>query len=229
MKQELLQRTYEFSDPYLQEICDEKITAAGRDATEMVKHGITTDRLRLLSASNLAFKELPSEYELEVKLEKTVEQKQAAAIQLRNVIRTLSVRAQAWFEQPYAEQTLFAVGDLYQLTDAELLLRGRKIIDLLEKFLEPLYAKGLTQAMVDTLNELCNEFIAVQEKVRDLARNREMINHNRISRGNDIYATLLVICDKGKQIWAGHNEAKHNDYVIHQPPLNLNSYRSLSA
>lgn len=220
MENSIHQRNYLFSDPYLHQLCNEKIVIAGRDFHKLFPEGNSSSSLPGLSARNTAFKDLPSEYELLCKIEEATDTKSYLAAQLRTGIRNILHRLDSQPESiPVSVQKL-EKPCLEQLRDFDLLSYGKSLVQTLSLNLPALRECGLTPAMISTLLQICNEFDLATDKLRKAVCDCDLINAQRIKIGNQIYEELLSLCNKGKQTWAGVNEARYNDYIIPVAPQN---------
>lgn len=208
-------RNYLFTDPYLYQLCNEKIVIIGRDFHKIISHGITPAILSELSSRNTAFKDLPSEYELSFRVEEATAAKSYLAAQIRTAIRTIYHRLNSQnVALPAAIQTL-EKPCLEQLPDADLLSFARVLTQTILPLLPQLHETGLTPAMLTTLTAICQDFNFSIEKLRKTVSDCEIINAERVKIGNQIYEELMALCSKGKQLWDGINDARYNDYVIH--------------
>ncbi|QHT69768.1 hypothetical protein GXP67_25540 [Rhodocytophaga rosea] len=220
MENGILRRNYLFSDPYLHQLCNEKIVIAGRDFHKLFFQNAAPVSLTALSARNIAFKDLPSEYELTCKLEEASETKSYLAAQLRTGIRNILHRLSFQPDAVPASVQKLEKPCLEQLTDIDLLSYGKSLVQTLSPSLSDIRDTGLTPAMMSTLLQICYEFDLAIDKLRKTVCDCDLINAQRIKIGNQIYEELLSLCNKGKQTWAGINEAKYNDYVILGSPHN---------
>lgn len=220
MENGIPRRNYVFSDPYLHQLCNEKIVIAGRDFQKLFFQSSAPLSLTALSARNTAFKDLPSEYELTCKMEEVGETKTYLAAQLRTGIRNILHRLSYQPNALPASVQKLEKPCLEQLTDTDLLSYGKSLAQTLSPALPDIRDTGLTPAMMGTLLQICCEFDLAIDKFRKTVSDCDVINAQRIKIGNQIYEELLTLCNKGKQTWAGINEARYKDYVIPETPHN---------
>jgi hypothetical protein len=220
MENGIPRRNYLFSDPYLYQLCNEKIVIAGRDYHKLFSEGRAPSSLPALSARNTAFKDLPSEYELTCKVEEVSNTKSYLAAQLRTGIRNILHRLDIQPDAVPVSVQILEKPCLEQLTDTDLLSYGKSLVQTLSLHLADMRETGITPAMMSTLLQICNEFDLAIDKLRKTVCDCELINAQRIKIGNQIYEELLSLCNKGKQAWAGINEARYNDYIMPEVPHN---------
>jgi hypothetical protein len=220
MENSIHRRNYLFSDPYLHQLCNEKLVIAGRDFYKLFFQGTAPPSLTALSARNTAFKDLPSEYELTCKINEASETRSYLAAQLRTGIRNILHRLDTQADSLPTSLQKLEKTCLEQLTDSDLVSYGKSLVQTLSPGLPDIRDTGLTPAMMDTLLEICYEFDLAIDKLRKTVCDCDLINAQRIKIGNQIYEELLSLCNTGKQAWAGINEARYNDYIIQQPPHN---------
>jgi hypothetical protein len=212
------QKLYLFSDPRLQQLCEEKISLAGRDAQKLATQGITIAEILNLNARNTRFKDLPSDYELTGKIDEASEITATLAAQVRSAIRTILFRIDIQAEYTPIQFKDYKNKSLEPLTGYELLTFGKQLAVLSLQHLPELSSTSLTPAMVSTLSTICQEFDFALDKLRKANTDRDIISKERIKIGNELYEDLLNLCEKGKQAWATLSESKYNDYIIYNTP-----------
>jgi hypothetical protein len=82
-------------------------------------------------------------------------------------------------------------------------------------YLVDLTPVGLTQVIIDDLEDLAQQFEDNLNSVSEAVAVREIKTKERIAKGNELYAMAVHNCEIGKIIWDDVDLAKYNDYVIY--------------
>ena len=82
-------------------------------------------------------------------------------------------------------------------------------------FLPDLADTGLTQAMLDDMEDLNDEFEVAKNSQNTKVSERDSSTEERIIKGNEIYSLDAIYCEIGKRVYAKSDPAKYNDYIIY--------------
>ncbi len=209
-------RNYLFSDGVLVVKANNIITCARRDAAEFTLRGATeANTFTPLADAIDLFKDLPTDEELLGIQQEFTENKNKKADTIKVQIRTIMTAAKITFGDGSSRYNRFGTKGLDAMSDPELLKAAGRVARTTTGFASQLAARGVTAATVTSLYTLAAEFEALIDDREDAANDRNIADEERIEAGNALYNSLVQLADTGKDIWVTKNEAKYNDYVIH--------------
>lgn len=221
MKKEQVTRSFRIADPVLKQKADELIALIDRDLTEFTDRGYNpTKKTELTTARNMV-DSFPSDEQLEaIKIDLT-EQKDAARKALERSMRSIFNAAENVFGQHSAKYKEFGNALISQQSDAEL-VRIAKIMSLTaEKYLTELSDEGLTADKINTLITQRDTLdIAIDSQAQGIS-DRDVATEGRVEALNKLYQLLTKYAGIGQDIFYETNEAKYNDYIIHDTPSGL--------
>ena len=143
------------------------------------------------------------------------EAKTAKAELVKEAIRNMVTRCQIkWGVDSWQEKSLGVKG-MNKYTDDTLLSAGRRVHSQMTTFLPDLADTGLTQAMLDDMDDLNEEFEVAKNSQYTKTSERENDTEIRINKGNEIYSLVSTYCEIGKRVYAKSDPAKYNDYIIY--------------
>ncbi len=189
-----------------------------RDMEEFSNYGYSMETASQLDGQINAFEELPTDEELEGDTMIATEKKNEVANETRELVRKIMVRVQSKFGKRSAYYKKFGASSLSRLTDEKLIRTARRVARVATIYQEELIQTGLQQQHIDVLKNKADEFDLNLEEQDDAVADREIGTLLRVRTAEDIYNQISMICDTGKEIWKGRNEAKYNDYVIYDTP-----------
>jgi len=186
-----------------------------RDLADLADFGITAPKIAALKALGDAFEVLPSDEVLLAYVIAATEAKTAKAELVKEAIRNMVTRCQIkWGVDSWQEKSLGVKG-MNKYTDDTLLSAGRRVHSQMTTFLPDLAGTGLTQAMLDDMDDLNEEFEVAKNSQYTKVSERENDTEVRINKGNEIYSLVSTYCEIGKRVYAKSDPAKYNDYVIY--------------
>lgn len=208
-------RFYNFSDAVLDTKTKEKIAFMRRDAAAFLPFGVTAAMITALESAVTSFSNFVTDVESVSDQMGATLAKDAKAEQLRVAIRNVMVRAESKYGLSSPKYKKFGTVALSKMTDADLLITGKRVVRVGNLSLPDLAANGLTAVMLTAITTLCNEFevliIDLQVKIGD----RDILQEDRVEAGNAVYTTLINYTTTGRSIWETSDVAKYNDYVIY--------------
>jgi len=73
-----------------------------------------------------------------------------------------------------------------------------------------------TPSQIDYMRD--NDFDTAIDVKQDAVKNRDIKTQDRIIKGNAVFKEITRLCNSGKSLFVNTDEAKYNDYVIHNTP-----------
>ena len=215
MATELSKRNYNMSDAELCMFTSNLCVTMTRDLTDLADFGITAPKIAALKALGDAFEILPTDEVLLAYVIAATEAKTVKSEAIKETIRDMITRCQVkWGADSWQEKSLGVKG-MNKYTDDSLLVASNRVHAQMTTFLTELADTGLTQAMLDAMEDLNEEFEVAKNAQFTKVAEREDKAETRITKGNEIYALISTYCEIGKRVYAKSNPAKYNDYVIY--------------
>ena len=211
----LNKRNYNMTDAELCMFTSNLCNTMTRDLTDLADFGITAPKIAALKALGDAFEILPSDEVLVAYVIAATETKSAKAELVKEAIRNMVTRCQIkWGADSWQEKSLGVKG-MNSYTDDSLLMAGRRVHTQMTAFLPDLADTGLTQAMLDDMEDLNDEFEVAKNSQNTKVSERDSSTEERIIKGNEIYSLDAIYCEIGKRVYAKSDPAKYNDYIIY--------------
>lgn len=214
MKKSPNKRNYSLSDNELIATSKQKSALIKRDAIEFLEFGITVVAVDGFDADVENFSDMPTDnlavaYQMEA-----TEIKNEKGEEVRVAIRNVMGRVQLRFGLNSTIYKKFGTEKLAQLSDADLYILGKTVAFIGEEYLTELSENGLTQAILNELENICSAFEKMLINQKVVMGNRTILQENRILAGNKIYKKLLSYLSIGLTIWETKSEARYNDYTL---------------
>ncbi len=212
-----ISRDYKFSDVELKQTGRTLISIVTRDISEFSVFGVTNTSV-VEGLLDMFDQILPDSY-FRGKISIARQNRDEAQATLRQRLRILRAMTKArWGNSTNANLQIYKWPQLYTSRLNRLSQLAKNAHQIATTQLASLTGQGLTQAFLDTLEA---DRISLNNKIDALdrlARNRDLTTQNRILKGNKLYAEATRLADFGKNIFAHTDEAKYNDYIIHNQP-----------
>ena len=216
MKKQKVNRKYNFPDADLYQMAMDSIRLAKRDL-DRFRAGYPYDGRRLSGFHDRCkrFVEMPDDDELLGDQMIVTDKKYAAAETLRHAIRSVMTRVRLAFSNRTGRYRKFGTSKIGDMTDAQLLFCGRRVIRVARAQWDFLTETGLNETHLEKLAKACQAFELAMNIQQDRVADRDIHVETRIDLGNLIYDELIVVCDIGKDIWAETDRAKYDAYCIY--------------
>jgi hypothetical protein len=221
MKKKEATRTFKFSDALLITKSREKIAFIQRDAVEFEKFGVTQANVLDLENKVNFFADNATDVESLSNQTEVTAAKDAKAEILRVAIRDIMARAELKYGVSNAKYRKFGTEALSRQTDAELAMTGKRVVRVGNILLTELAEKGLTPALLASLQTITQDFETLVIDTRIKVGERDIQQEERVELANAIYSVLVSYTNTGQSIWATSNVAKYNDYIIYNTPTGL--------
>ncbi|THH41794.1 hypothetical protein [Neolewinella litorea] len=217
MKKQKVNRKYNFPDADLYQMAMDSIRLAKRDLDKF-KSGYQYGGHRLKGYHDRCqrFVEMPDDDELLGDQMVVTDKKYEAAEQLRHAIRSVMTRVRMAFSNRTGRYRKFGTAKMGDMTDAQLLFCGRRVIRVARAQWDFLADTGLNESHLERLAKACQAFELAMNIQQDKVADRDIHVESRIDLGNLIYDELITVCDIGKDIWAETDRAKYDAYCIYE-------------
>ncbi|WP_420459669.1 hypothetical protein [Neolewinella sp.] len=230
MKKQKVNRKYNFPDADLYQMAMDAIRLAKRDL-EQFKAGYQYDSHRLKGFHDRCqrFVGMPDDNELLGDQMIVTDKKYEAAEKLRHMIRSVMTRVRMAFSNRTGRYRKFGTAKMGDMTDAQLLFCGRRVIRVARAQWDFLADTGLNETHLERLAAACKAFELAMNVQQDKVADRDISVESRIDLGNLIYDELIKVCDIGKDIWAETDRAKYDAYCIYDSNMEQKRIRQESA
>ncbi len=186
-----------------------------RDAVEMAKYGITEATKIEIKNLRTAWDDYPTDIELKADVGFAVEERNTVEDQVKVAVREIMLRAKLEYGLNSAKYRQFGTKGLNKM-DADALNRcAERVVSVATLLLGELANQGLTQAMIDELNDFNTTFEAKIREKNAADKARDGATEGRVKLGNALYKKINEVFDVGKNYWVTRSEAKYNDYILY--------------
>lgn len=205
--------TLSFADLSL--IASHTVANMTRDAVQFATRGVNSAAITAFETLCNSFEIFPPD-EVFVGIIKGITNEKNV---LRNTVTADIQLISGFFLQKWGvnsgKYTSLRVKGLLKMSEADFLLTSRNVVEMANDNLSALTSIGLTQLIIDTLDDNAQLF---ETKLIELNSAKEMRDdkaRERIELSNELYNYLTMYSQIGKLIWKNVNEAKYNDYIIY--------------
>jgi len=192
-----------------------------RDATEFAELGYDETYRTNLKALVQAFRVLPSDdYWLGQQMLKTDTKKNAQGSLVDQLV-DLRFRAKLALTDKSVEYRALRFGKVQTMKEQDLIIFAGHICTTCREMMYLLEKRNITEAMLAEIESTASTLDDAIDEQKKIISTREAKAFERQEKANAIYAMIAEICEVGKKIWDGENEAYYNDYVIYgsQEPI----------
>lgn len=216
MKKQKVNRKYNFPDADLYQMCTDAIRLAKRDLEHFKDYEYDGHRLKGYHDRCKRFIEVPDDDELLGDQMVVTDKKYEAAERVRHAIRSIMTRVRMKFSNRTGRYRKFGTQKIGDMTDAQLLFCGRRVIRVARAQWPFLEETGLNESHLKKLADACQAFEQAMNIQQDKIADRDIAVESRIDIGNLLYDELIKVCDIGKDIWAESDRAKYEAYCIYE-------------
>lgn len=213
MPQNEEQRDYKMGDDELMQAADSLVKSMERDADAFAKRNIDASRREEIAKTNKEFKDLPTDPELLALITIATEQKDATALEVRQMMSSVRNMAETKYGKTGKYKT-FNFGELSSLPDSDLFRTAKRVVRVGTKLLTELASEGLTDDILKQIATLANTLDERIDLVEDAIEERDIKRQERVRIGNKLWALMVKYANVGKSIFEFTDEARYNDYVL---------------
>ncbi len=216
MKKQSVHRQYNFPDADLYIQCMERIKFAHRDLKQFEQYGYGLDRLKKFKSMCDQFRGLPDDDELVGDQMIATDKKYKASEDLKTAIRSLMTRVAMKYSNRSGRYRKFGTAKLGDMTDAQLLFCGRRVVRVTRQQIDFLADVGINEQVLKRINDASSTFEKALNIQQDKVADRDISVERRIEKGNHLYQEMIVLCNIGKDIWAEIDKAKYEQYTVYE-------------
>lgn len=216
MKKQKVNRKYNFPDADLYQMCMDAIRLAKRDLEHFKAYEYDAHRLKGFHDRCKKFVDVPDDDELLGDQMVVTDKKYESAEKVRHAIRSIMTRVRMKFSNRTGRYRKFGTQKLGDMTDAQLLFCGRRVIRVARTLWPFLEETGLNESNLKRLSDACQAFETAMNIQQDKIADRDIAVESRIDIGNLLYDEMIKVCDIGKDIWAETDRTKYDAYCIYE-------------
>ncbi len=193
----------------------EMIDFLKRDQKELLSYGVTIDRIakfehKLGKALSLDVDVLLAEDKV-----KASEKKSGARELLMSKLKLVSILLKDVYGKQMAEYRYFGLTLIERKKDADLALITRRLIKLLTKRKDSLTDGGITEALIDIIQKLNDDFMDSIDDKKDMVGRRDIATEKRTLIFNELYEELSKFSEIGKSHWRYIDKDKYEEYKLY--------------
>ena len=216
MKKQPGHRLYNVPDADLFVQCMELIKNVHRDIDYFKPYGYDLERLKGFRAICDRMHALPDDDEMVGDQMIVTEKKNQAAEVLKNAIRSVMTRVEMKFNNRTGRYRKFGTSKIGDMTDAQLLFCGRRVIRVARQQIDFLNDTGLNETIIGKVQDACTKFENAMNIQQDKIADRDIAVERRMEAGNLMYSELILLCNIGKDIWGEKDPVKYQQYVVYE-------------
>ena len=216
MKKQAESRIYNFPDADLYLQCKERLRYAKRDIKAFEDYGYSKEKMSAFYSMVEQFAKQKDDDELVGEQMILTEKKAQASEKLKSAIRSVMTRVALKYNNRSGRYRKFGTSKMGDMTDAQLLFCGRRVIRVARAQIDFLADVGVNEKNILRVSEACQKFEQALNLQQDKIADRDIAVEHRVKQGNKIYNELVVLCNIGKDIWEEHDTAKYENYCIYE-------------
>ena len=216
MKKQYQNRNYNTQDADLYQWCSEVLRLSQRDMELFQQYGYTQERWNTFKTMCDVFHQLPDDDEMVGEQMISTEKKNLAAESLKTAIRGVMTRVAIKFHDKTGRYRKFGTAKLGDMSDAQLLFCGRRVVRVARAQIDFLAETGLNENVLKRVSDACTAFENAMNIQQDRLHERDIAVERRMDQGNKIYTELVTVCNIGKDIWATRDRVKYDQYCIYE-------------
>lgn len=216
MKKQAENRKYNFPDADLYMQCVERIKHAYRDKEQFKHYGFSVERMKTFKEKCESYKNMPNDDELVGDQMICTDKKYEAAESLKSAIRSLMTRVAMKYNNRSGRYRKFGTSKLGDMTDAQLLFCGRRVVRVARAQIHFLGEVGLNEDLLKRISDASTKFENALNIQQDKVADRDIFVERRVEKGNGLYDELIVLCNIGKDLWVETDPVKYEQYCIYE-------------
>ena len=185
------------------------------DLGDLSKFGLTIEKINQLRMllDNLEY--CKSDPYCAADVYTVTEEKNKLIEQIKQEIRNMTMRCRMkWGVNSLQEKSLGVKG-MNSFSNEILLVSSRRVYETMSNLLNELTDTGLTQEVLNNLNELNQSYEDMINDKKNKINDRLTKTQERIRLGNELYDLVSKYSKLGKNYYAKLNSAKYKNYLIY--------------
>ena len=205
---------YPFTQAALWQRCLDLFPSLDRDATKLLRFGVTATRVTKFKADTDLFGLMDPDTVLVqegavVTAEKNAEQK-ALVTSIQQVMACVGLKD----DPRTAAYKRFGAADVANNSEAALHLAGAVVVKQGRKYLADYTGVGLTAAMLTAVETNNAKFVDELTTGKGADNDRQAATDIRIVAANALFEELTKLCAAGNTAWRFEDETKADEYVV---------------
>jgi hypothetical protein len=190
-------------------------TVVRRDATQFAEYGYTDGLPDEVATKTQEFKALESDMYWEGQKTLATDNKNFCRAKVTQDIEEIGFKSKLALGENSKEYRMFRISGMKNLNDKELVVYGRHVCITAKTFLDKLTTRNITEENIQKAEaNVQNLDDAIDTQLAAIGK-REQKSIERLEKGNELYELIAELCEVGRRIWEGKNEAFYQDYVLY--------------
>lgn len=202
------------TDGELIQKADDLNSSMTRDAADFADRGVDAIRQGMLTAARTALWNTSTDEEMKGLVTVAVGTKNGYRGELENGLRQFNSMAKIHYKGQ-GLYTTFVFTDMTKKNDDDFARQAKHLHKVATDCLDDLANEGLTIEKLGAFSSLLAQYDESINQILDAEKARDLESQLRVERGNHLFDLVMEFANIGKSIYADTNEAKYNDYVIH--------------
>ena len=208
---------FNFSIPELAQRADKILRSFDRDSELFAGYGYDgaiRDKVGMITSQ---VKDFPSDDYYEGHQKVKTNEKRKIRDELESEINDIRNRARLVYGAKSMEYSLFKFNSTTEMSDNDLAQYALHVIQIAQPRLEDLKKRQVSQENLNAIMTKRNQLDSAIDEQAGAVSLRKEKTVQRKHLANDLYKLISEVCEVGKMIWKGQNEAFYADYVIYGP------------
>lgn len=191
----------------------QQVNTITRDITEFENYGISAAKIQAFKTKVEELDNMRIDEDYRGLVMEATQNKDALAKPIKSSIREIAFFVKQTYGVKSGSYARLNIGEIGKLSDTKLSRTATSFCRVVR-----LMNLTLTDAIENKLSELesiTEQFIVLIDEKDKRIEERDVATLNRVILSNEIYNKFSNYSQLGQVIWAEHNEAKYNDYVIY--------------
>lgn len=205
---------YPFTQAALWQRCLDLFPSLDRDATKLLRFGVTADRVKDFKDKTAAFGLLDPDNVLvqegAVETEEKNAEQEALVTSIQQVMACVGLKD----DPRTAAYKRFGAADVSHASEAALHLAGAVVVKQGRKYLADYAGVGLTAKMLDAVETNNANFVEELTTGKEAENDRQAATDTRIEAANTLYEELAKLCAAGNTAWRFEDATKADEYVV---------------
>ena len=208
-------RKYNMTDAELSYLASVLVSFLTRDLTDLVKFGLTTEKISNLQAMQDAFEVMPVADELQEDVGLSTDAKNEKRKEIHAVLMDVATRVAAKWGGNSRQYNKLGVEDMARFSDHAYLLNARRAHKNATDWLADLADFGQTAAELTALGASIEQFEDLLIEKANTISDKAGDVQDLIIAGNAMYELMVLYSGFGKRCYQQSNPAKYQDYVLY--------------
>ena len=217
-QRKLVVRNYNMSDADLSRHCSLIRMFVLRDILDFMNRGVNDDSLEAFHQQRSDWDDFDQDVTMVGTIMEATENKDASEEKLRLALRTYRTMVHNKWGINHRNYRVYKFERLHHTTDDILHRLARTVRLVAPRHLADLATEGLTQDMLDNIEQLDIQFELDMDLQQNAQTEREIQTQQRIEMGNNLYKEMMRLSNIGKDLYATTNSARYRDYIIYNEP-----------